>query len=118
MLKKLHLIFTVIALLANLAVCFVIPGIGKPAIITSFAVILVTGLASTLTSGIKLKDGFKISLPFVFIFFGVIEYILSFFMSSQLEGSFAFLGIVLLFLIEVATASVSIAISRHSLSKD
>lgn len=118
MIKYIHIIFTGLFLLANLVICGVIPGISTPAIIASFAVILLNGIAAHLTKGLEIKDGYKISLPFFFISCGLLEYVLSFFMKDHIQGNFAFLGVSLLVLLEAATAITCIAISRHNKAKE
>ena len=114
MLKYIHLILTFFVLVANLVVCIVIPGIRTPAVIASFAVIFVNGLAIHIIANLKIQDGYKISIPITLVCCGIVEYALSFFLKDVIQGSFAFLVIALLVLLEAAITITCIAISWHN----
>jgi len=63
---------------------------------------------------LHIKDGFKVSLPFLFIFNGLVEYILAFFVNSeQVKGDGFFIAILLLFLLQLICLILVNTLSRH-----
>lgn len=100
--KKTALLLGILFLAVNLLIGFFIASVGRNALIVSSLVLVTTFLLLYLTGAVEMKDGFKASLPFLFIFSGIVEYILSFFIhDGAVKGNGFLLAIVILFVIQV-----------------
>lgn len=98
--KKLSIILGITLILLNVLVWYLITSIGQNTMIVSSAVVFTTFLLIFITESINITDGYKTSLPFLFVFNGIIEYVLSFFIHEELRNNGFFLAIVILFVIQ------------------
>lgn len=98
--KKLSIILGISLILLNVLIGYLIPSIGQNTMIVSSAVVFTTFLLIFITQAINIKDGYKTSLPFLFVFNGIIEYVLSFFINDELRNDGFFLAIIILFVIQ------------------
>ena len=101
MMKKLSLILGVVLLLVNAAVCYLLTSAGQNALIVSSLVIATTFLLLFTAHSVNMKDAFKTSLSFLFVFCGLVEYVLSFFVRDEIRMNGFLLAIVILFVIQV-----------------
>ena len=79
----------------------------------SSAVIVITTLLLYLINAMTLKDGYKISLLFLFIAIGFIEYLLSFFAPNQVKENWWLIIIMGLFTIEFILLVITTTISKR-----
>lgn len=112
--KNLSLYLGGVALIANIAILMLLTDCADIVTIISSCAILTTSLLIFTSSMMPIKDGFKVSLPFLFIFNGLIEYTLAFFVNSdQLKNDGFFIAIILLFLFQFFCLIIVNAFSRH-----
>lgn len=112
--KSLSLSLGVVALIANIAILMLLTDCTDIVTIMSSCAILTTSLLIFASSNLPIKDGFKVSLPFLFIFNGLIEYVLAFFVNNeQLKNDGFLITIILLFLFQVFCLIIVNTFSRH-----
>lgn len=112
--KSLSLSLGGLALIANIAILALLTDYPNIVTIMSSCVILTTALLIFTSSNMSIKDGFKISLPFLFTFVGLIEYILSFFVfAKQMKNNGFLIAIILLFLFQIFCLIIVKIISDH-----
>ena len=99
--KRLSLILGVILLAINAAVCYFLTSAGQNALIVSSIVIAATFLLLYTAHAVSMKDAFKTSLSFLFVFCGIIEYILSFFIRDEIKQNWFLLAIILLLVFQI-----------------
>lgn len=92
------------------------------AIITSYSVfnVCVTSIVIAVTTALligiassKLKDAFKISLNFLFAFFGLIEFVLGIFAPEQYKNNWYLIAIICLIIIESIFLTFGRVNSKH-----
>lgn len=112
--KSLSLSIGGVLLVANLAILILLTDCTDIVTIITSVVILTTSLFIFTSSVLPIKNGFKVSLPFLFVFMGVVEYILSFFVSSETIKNDTFLvSIILLFLFQLICLILVKTFSNH-----
>lgn len=79
----------------------------------SSAVIIITTLLLYLINAMTLKDGYKISLLFLFLAIGFIEYLLSFFALNQVKGNWWLIIVIGLFTIEFILLVITNIVSKR-----
>lgn len=84
--------------------------------VSSFVIVINTCLLYSLNT-IKLRDGFKIALSFLFIFGALIEFILALVITNQLKDNLCLLGLIILFVIKfilfIISNAISVAIKKY-----
>ena len=103
--KSLSIILGVVLTLLNLVICYMITSVEQNALIFSTVVVFTTFLLMYVSQVLPIKDGFKISLPFLFAFGGLVEYILSFFVGKELKNNGYLIAILVLFVIQALILS-------------
>lgn len=98
--KKLSIILGISLILLNVLIWYLLSSIGKNTMIVSSLVIFTTFLLISITQSINIKDGYKTSLPFLFCFNGIVEYVLSFFIDEEIKDNGYLIAIVVLFVIQ------------------
>lgn len=112
--KSLSLWIGGILLVANIAILILLTDCADIVTIMTSCAIASTSLLIFTSSMLPIKDGFKVSLPFLFIFNGLVEYILAFFINSeQVKGDGFFIAILLLFLLQLICLILVNTLSRH-----
>lgn len=74
--------------------------------VTSIIIAVTTALLIGITSS-ELKDAFKISLNFLFAFFGLIEFVLGIFAPEQYKNNWYLIAIICLIIIESTIYTIS-----------
>ena len=112
--KSLSLYLGGVALIANIVILMLLTDCTDIVTIMSSCAIVTTSLLIFTSSMLPIKDGFKVSLPFFFIFNGLVEYVLAFFVNSeQVKNDGFFIAIILLFLFQLFCLILVNAFSRH-----
>ena len=112
--KSLSLWIGGVLLVANIAILILLTDCADIVTIMTSCAIASTSLLIFTSSMLSIKDGFKVSLPFLFIFNGLVEYILAFFVNSeQVKGDGFFIAILLLFLLQLICLILVNTLSRH-----
>lgn len=114
--KSLSLSIGGILLAVNVAILMLMTNCTDIVVIVSSSVILTTFLLTFTSSVMPIKDGFKVFLPFLFIFNGIIEYILSFFVTASAENvknEWFLIAIILLFVVQLLCLILINSFSRH-----
>ena len=116
--KPLSIILGCVLVLLNLVICYLITSIGQNTLIISSLVIFTTFLLWYFSQALHIKDGFRISLPFLFAFNGIIEYILSFFVHEELKNNGYLVAILVLFIIQILILSTCYLFGNEKKSQD
>ena len=103
--KTLSIIMGIVLVLLNLVICYLITSVEQNALILSTVVVFITFLFLYISQALPIKDGFKISLPFLFAFGGLAEYVLSFFVGKELKNNGYLIAILVLFVIQALILS-------------
>lgn len=112
--KSLSLWIGGVLLVANIAILMLLTDCADIVTIMTSCAIASTSLLIFTSSMLPIKDGFKVSLPFLFIFNGLVEYILAIFVNSeQVKGDGFFIAIILLLLFQVLCLILVNAFSHH-----
>ena len=112
--KSLSIYIGALFLIANIVILTLLTNCTNIVIIMSSSVILTTTLFTFVSGIMHIKDAFKISLPFLFAFMGIIEYILSFFINSEsVKNDSFFVSIILLFLCQLFCLIIINKFSHH-----
>ena len=112
--KSLSLWIGGVLLVANIAILMLLTDCADIITIMTSCAIASTSLLIFTSSMLHIKDGFKVSLPFLFIFNGLVEYILAFFINpEQVKGDGFFIAIILLLLFQILCIILVNAFSRH-----
>ena len=98
--KKTTIIITVILLILNLLFGYLLSAYKPFNIGFTSIVILLNGLLLYLLQSIKLKDAFAISLFFLFLTVGVIQFILGLISPQRIEDNGCVIGVIVLLAIE------------------
>ncbi len=98
--KKLSIILGITLILLNVLILYLITSIGQNTMIISSSVVLTTFLLIFISQSLNIKDGYKTSLPFLFAFNGIIEYVLSFLIHEELKDNAYLITIIILFVIQ------------------
>lgn len=65
-----------------------------------------------ISQSIELKPGFKVSLPFTFLFLGVIQFILGCFSQNHLTDNWFIISILVILLFEVILLVITYSVSK------
>ena len=112
--KNLSLIIGLILLALNIIAGFLLSAYQTHSLVITSIIIAVTTLLNHCSSRLRLKDAFKISLPFLFSVFGVVEFILGFFVKKELTDDYYLISILVLFVIQVIIFATVYIVSNHS----
>lgn len=112
--KSLSLSIGGVSLIANFIILLLFTDCTNIVVTMSSVVIVTTSLLIFTSSMLPIKDGFKVSLPFLFTFIGMIEYVLSFFVSSEsLKNDGFFVAVILFFLFQLICLILINTFSHH-----
>lgn len=112
--KNLTLIIGGIILLLNLVIGMIFSAYKPFNIGLNSAVIVVNTLMLYLLGVAQIKDGFKISLSFLFLIAAAIEFILALFVPETLENNVAFTMLIILFAGQVVLYTIAYFVSKIS----
>ena len=112
--KNLALIIGGIILLLNVAIGLIFSAYKPFNIGLNCAVIIVNTLMFYSLSVIEIKDGYRISLPFLFLLAATIEFILGFFVPETLENSITLTMLILLFTGQIILYAIAYFVSKIS----
>lgn len=110
--KYTHIFIGIIILALTIGVCLLIDYIGTPTLIISSSVVVTTTLLVFISSAIKQKTAFKVSVPFILGFNGLAEYVLSFFVGETVKNDGYFIAILVLFVLQIIILLITSAVSR------
>ena len=110
--KSSHLIIGVICLIVNALICWLLTSVSKNTLLISSLVIATTSILAFLSGVMPIKNGFKVSLPFIFCFNGLVEYALSFFIEDPYKDNGYLVAIIALFAFQVIVALITYFVSK------
>lgn len=100
--KSVTIITTIILSIVNYFVLrYLISDVSELSVYLSTASIAVNGILCLLVKLSSMSDGFKVSLPFLFSFTALVEYIISFFTQEEVHNKWAVVSIIVLATIEL-----------------
>ena len=113
--KSLILSIGGILLAANIAILMLLTNCTDMVLIVSSSVVLATILLIFVSTILNIKDAFKIFLSLFFVFNGIVEYVLSFFVSTgeALKNDGFLIAIILLVLFQLICLTLINSFSRH-----
>lgn len=112
--KNLTLVTGGIILLLNLVIGMIFSAYKPFNIGLNSAVIIVNTLMLYSLGVAQIKDGFKISLSFLFLIAAVIEFILSFFVPETFENNVSLTMLILLFAGQIVLYTIAYFVSKIS----
>lgn len=110
--KSVTIIIAIILLIVNYLAGVILTGYDMQNVQYGSLAIVITAVLVLLTSYPGLKTGFRVSLPFVFIFIGIILFFLGVFADLRLENNVAALIAIILVALELAILGVSYVVSK------
>jgi hypothetical protein len=78
------------------------------------AVIIINTLMIYSLGIVQIKDGFRISLSFLFLLAVIIEFILALFVHDSWENNFALTGLILLIVAQIVLYIISYVVSKNN----
>ncbi len=112
--KNLTLVIGGIVLLLNLVIGLIFSSYKPFNIGLNSGVIIVNTLMLYSLGVVQIKDGFKISLSFLFLIAAVIEFVLAFFVSEGFENNVTLTILLLLFACQVILYFIAYYVSKIS----
>ena len=112
--KKIIILSSCVLLVANLLLGAIISYYGGYNLAVSSVVIVATGLLLYLTDTIHLKDGYKISMLFLFTFVGVLEFIFSLVAPNRFTDNWWLVLVIGLIAIEVILLVITNSVSKKN----
>lgn len=76
-------------------------------------VVLLTAMLMYITESITMKDAFRVSLPFVFAFFGVVMFLLMLFSKPQLQDNWRVILSFVILLAETVVLYITHKVSKN-----
>lgn len=110
--KRTTLFIASILLVANISIGAVVSSYDWSNVIFSSVAIVLTALFIVLTFTFPLKDGFRSSLPFLFLFFGIIEFCMGAFSRPIVTNNPYAVIAVILVASQIALLIISYSVSR------
>ena len=112
--KNLTLVLGGIILLLNLVIGMIFSSYKPFNIGLNSAVIIVNMLILYSLGVVQIKDGFRISLSFLFLIAAAVEFILALFVPETLENNFSLTMIILLFAGQIILYAIAYFVSKIS----
>ena len=112
--KKIIILSSCVLLVANLLLGAIISYYGGYNLAVSSVVIVATCLLLYLTDTIHLKDGYKISMLFLFTFVGVLEFIFSLVAPNRFTDNWWLVLVIGLIAIEVILLVITNSVSKKN----
>ena len=97
---------------ANLAVLLLLTSCPTVCVVATSLVIAIGTLLITVSSHLSIKDAFKISLPFLYSFCALVEYILCFYIPEDFKNDGHLLTIIILIVFQIASLIIVNAFSK------
>lgn len=110
--KKTILFATLAVLVVNILAGLLLSGYHTFNVLATSLVIVLTTTLMYITECITMKDAFRVSLPFVFAFLGLVMFLLMLFSKSQLQDNWRVIVSLIIILVEVIVVYVTHRISR------
>lgn len=111
--KKTILIITAILLVTNLILGYLISAYKPFNLGFTSIVILITGCLVFLLQSIKMKDGFIISLSFIFAILGIVEFILALLAPAHIQNNGYVIATIVLLVIQFILLLICNFTSKH-----
>jgi len=111
--KKTILFATLAVLAVNILAGLLLSGYHTFNVLATSLVIALTTTLMYITEYITMKDAFRVSLPFVFAFLGLVMFLLMLFSKPQLQDNWHVIISLIIFLVEVIVVNVTHRISRR-----
>lgn len=112
--KHLSLIIGIICIIPTVCIGLLFDGISTNSTIIASLVICFTSILVYVSSVISQRKAFKISLPFYFVFNGIVEYILAYFIDDTVKNNAFFAIIISLLTIQICTLVITYIISKFN----
>ena len=111
---KKTIIFSAIAVLVvNILAGFLLSSYHTFNVVATSVVVVLTAALMFITGSITMKDAFRVSLPFTFVFLGVVMFLLMIFSKHQLQDNWCVIVSMVILLIEIVILYVSYRSSKH-----
>lgn len=107
MMKKTILFVTIAALVVNIVAGLLLSSYHTFNVLATSLVIAFTATLMYITECITMKDAFRVSLPFVFAFLGLMMFLLMLFSKSQLQDNWCVIVSLVLLLFEILVLYVT-----------
>ncbi|MBO7544350.1 MAG: hypothetical protein J6T02_02070 [Bacteroidales bacterium] len=111
---RITIIVAVILLIVNYLTGFILSAYDIHNVHYSSLAIIVTAILILLTSIPGLKEGFRVALPFIFAFLGIIEFFLGVFANHSLENNGYVIASMLLVALELSIFGICYVVSKHT----
>lgn len=105
--KKTILFVTIAALVVNIVAGLLLSSYHTFNVLATSMVIAFTATLMYITECITMKDAFRVSLPFVFAFLGLMMFLLMLFSKSQLQDNWCVIVSLVLLLFEILVLYVT-----------
>ena len=112
--KNITLIAGIILLVANLLFGSMISGYATFNMLLNCSVIVATTVLLYAVGQIALKDGFKISLSFLFAIFGFIIFLFGLFAPQRYEDNLSLMAILLIVVFEAIVLAITCIVSKNN----
>lgn len=110
--KKTILFATLALLVVNIVAGLLLSSYHTFNVLATSLVIAFTATLMYITECITMKDAFRVSLPFVFAFLGLVMFLLMLFSKSQLQDNWCVILLLVLLLFEVLVLYITYRISK------
>lgn len=110
--KKTILFATLAILVVNIMAGLLLSSYHTFNMLVTSGVIAITSVLMYITESITMKDAFRVSLPFVFAFLGIVMFLLMLFSKPQLQDNWCVIVTLVILLSEVMMVYITHRISR------
>lgn len=112
--KYLSLILGLICLIPTLCAGLLFDGVSPLALTMACVAIAVTAILGQIAASSRIKDAFKVSLPFFLTFNGIVEYILAWFLGDSVRDNWFFMAIVCLVFFQICMLVITSLVSKSN----
>ena len=111
--KKTILFATIAVLIVNIAAGLLLSSYHPFNWTATSVVVALTAVLMFVTESITMKDGFRVSLPFLFAILGVVMFLLMLFSKHKLEDNWCVIASLVILLVEAVVLYVTYKVSKH-----
>lgn len=111
--RKIILFVTLAVLVVNILAGLLLSNYHTFNILATSLVVALTTLFMYITEYITMKDAFRVSLPFLFAFLGVVMFLLMLFSKPQLQDNWRVIVSLVILLVETVVLYITHKVSKH-----
>ncbi len=115
MMKKTILFATIAVLIVNIVAGLLLSNYHTFNMLATSVVVILTATLMYITEYITMKDAFRVSLPFVFAFLGLVMFLLMLFSEPQLQDNWCVIVSLIILLIEAVMLYITHHVSKYNL---